>query len=326
MILSGACWKWSPFLEKPGVLRVLHPRIDDLLELRHQARTIGIASHHPVNSILCGLYRSVFRGQGMDFEEVREYRYGDEIRNMDWGVTARTGQAHLKVFREERERTVLLCVDVAPHMQFGTRGTFKSIQAARCTALLGWAANANQDRVGALLFGHPRDGVEYFKPSRIRRSLWRVLKALTREPVDGAAAGDPLLEALERANRSASTGALIFVIGDFNRPAQELEEALGRLRQRHEVVLVPVDDPADRDLPAVGRVILSAPDGGRIELDTDNEQGRRRFREAWDKQRHQLRSMVRSLMIDMIPVSTAEDVHQALVNGLRLRARHMVSR
>jgi uncharacterized protein (DUF58 family) len=305
---------------------VLHPHIDDLLELRHQARTIGIASHHQVNSILCGLYRSVFRGQGMDFEEVREYRYGDEIRNMDWGVTARTGKAHLKVFREERERTVLLCVDVSPAMQFGTRGTFKSIQAARCTALLGWAANANQDRTGALLFGNPKEGVEYFTPSRVRRSLWRVLKALTREPESGHPEGDPLVEALDRANRSAATGALIFVIGDFNREVHPLEEPLGRLRQRHEVVLIPIDDPADRELPAVGRVILSAPDGSRIELDTDNEAGRRRFREIWDKQRQQLTTMVRSLGIDMMPVSTTENVHQALVRGLRLRVRHMVSR
>jgi len=302
---------------------MLHPRIDDLLELRHQASTIGLASHHPVNSILCGLYRSVFRGQGMDFEEVREYHYGDEIRNMDWGVTARTGKAHLKVFREERERTVLLCVDVAPHMQFGTRGTFKSIQAARCTALLGWAANANQDRVGALLFGNPDKQVEYFTPSRIRRSLWRVLRALTGEAVSGKVVGDPLLEALERANRSAPTGALIFVIADLNRDVQVLETALGRLRQRHELVLIPIDDPADRELPAIGRVIFSAPDGSRVELDTDDQAGRRRFTEGWEKQRHQLRSMVRSLGIDMIPVSTAEDVHAALVRGLRMRVRHM---
>jgi len=308
---------------------MLHPRIDDLLELRHQASTIGIASHHPVNSMLCGLYRSVFRGQGMDFEEVREYQYGDEIRNMDWGVTARTGQAHLKVFREERERTVLLCVDVAPTMQFGTRGTFKSIQAARCTALLGWAANANQDRVGALLFGHPDKKIEYFTPSRVRRSLWRVLRALTAEAdgeaagsVSGSEDGDALLEALERANRSAPTGALIFVIADFNRDVAVLEAALGRLRQRHELVLIPIDDPADRDLPAIGRVVFSAPDGSRVELDTDDEAGRRRFREGWDQQRHKLRAMVRSLGIDMIPVSTANDVHQSLVDGLRMRVHH----
>ena len=102
----------------------LRPQITDLLELRHQARTVGIASHHPVNSVLCGLYASVFRGQGMDFEEVREYQEGDEIRNMDWRVTARTGVPHLKVFREERERSVILCVDISERMAFGTRGTF----------------------------------------------------------------------------------------------------------------------------------------------------------------------------------------------------------
>ncbi len=329
---------------------MLYPKIDDLLELRHQAHTIGVASHHPVNSILCGLYRSVFRGQGMDFEEVREYQHGDEIRNMDWRVTARTGKAFLKVFREERERTVLLCVDVAPHMQFGTRGTFKSIQAARCIALLGWAAYANHDRVGALLFGNPREGVEYFTPSRVRRSLWRVLRALTEEPDAAADSGgdavspepepvaqsatktadkrckDCLLEALDRANRSAATGSLIFVVGDFNRDMAVLEQSLGRLRQRHEVVMIAIDDPADRDLPAVGRVVFSTPDGRRVEVDTDNAQGRARFKELWEQQRHQLRSITRSLGIDLMPVGTAENVHHALVRGLRLRERHMVAR
>jgi len=118
----------------------LQPRLDDLLELRHRARTLGLASHHLVNSTFSGLYASVFRGTGLDFEEVREYQEGDDIRNMDWKVTARTNEPHLKVYREERERSVLLCVDHGPHMFFGTRGTFKSIQAARCAALLGWAA------------------------------------------------------------------------------------------------------------------------------------------------------------------------------------------
>ena len=115
----------------------LHPRLDDLLELRHQARTLGLASHHLVNSSFSGLYASVFRGTGLDFEEVREYREGDDVRSIEWKVTARTNSPHLKVFREERERSVVLCVDQSPHMNFGSRGTFKSIQAARAAALLG---------------------------------------------------------------------------------------------------------------------------------------------------------------------------------------------
>ena len=119
----------------------LFPQLDDLLELRHQAHTLGLASHHLVNSSFAGLYASVFRGTGLDFEEVREYREGDDIRNMEWNVTARTNVPHLKIFREERERSVVLCIDRGPHMSFGTRGTFKSVQAAKAAALLGWAAS-----------------------------------------------------------------------------------------------------------------------------------------------------------------------------------------
>ncbi len=104
----------------------MQPRLDELMELRHQAHTLGLASHHLVNTTFSGLYASVFRGQGLNFEEVREYREGDDIRNMDWKVTARTNKPHLKVYREERERSVVLCVDHGPHMFFGTRGTFKS--------------------------------------------------------------------------------------------------------------------------------------------------------------------------------------------------------
>jgi uncharacterized protein (DUF58 family) len=309
----------------------LHPKIDDLLELRHQAHTVGLASHHAVNSMLCGLYRSVFRGQGMDFEEVREYREGDEIRNMDWRVTARTGTPYLKVFREERERTVVLCIDVGPHMQFGTRGTFKSIQAARAAALLGWAAYGNQDRVGALLFGNPAEPLVHFTPSRARRSLWRVLNALTREPEStydhrSQGCGDCLVEALERVGRSVKTGALVFCVGDFNRDPTPLEEPLGRLIQRHDVVLLPVDDPADRELPAIGRVIFSAADGSQVEVDTDSSDGRLRYREAWEAQRRHLVTMARRLSADVLPVPTDKDVHQTLLTGLRLRARHLVTR
>ena len=298
----------------------LYPQLTELLELRHQARTVGLASHHPVNSLLCGLYASVFRGKGMDFEEVREYREGDEIRNMDWRVTARTGVPYLKVFREERERTVLLCIDVRPAMAFGTRGTFKSVQAARAAALLGWSATGNQDRVGALLFGDPALGLQDFPPTRARRSLWRTLRALTSPPNRGQPPGDPLLEALEKLQRSAPTGALIFVIADFNREVAALERPLSYLAQRRELVLLPVDDPADWDIPAMGRVVFSSPTGQLVEVDTDDPQGRRFYRERWEQRRRQLKQLVGRRGIDLIPLLTNSEIHQALVTNLRLRA------
>jgi len=302
----------------------LRPQINDLLELRHGANTIGLASRHRVNSQLAGLYLSVFRGQGMDFEEVREYQEGDEIRNMDWRVTARTGIPHLKVFREERERAVVLAVDVGTHMQFGTRGTFKNIQAARTAALLGWAASANQDRVGGLLFGDAERGARLVRPSRGRHGLWRLLRLLTDEAEVTRSAPNALKEAMEKLVTSAPTGALVFVIADLNRDVAALELPLGRLGQRHEVVLLPIDDPADHTLPAMGRVQFRNADGEALTVDTDSRSGRDAYRDRWVLRRDALGHMARRLGIPVIPLPTNEDVHRALVRGLRLHARDLV--
>ncbi|CAK0751931.1 DUF58 domain-containing protein [Gammaproteobacteria bacterium] len=303
----------------------IQPELTELLELRHQAGTVGVASHHPVNSMMIGLYASVFRGQGMDFEETREYREGDEIRNMDWRVTARTGVPHLKVFREERERTVILCVDTGPRMTFGTRKTFKSVQAARAAALLGWSAHRHQDRVGALLYGDPVLGLRDFRPTRARRSLWQMLRSLT-EPLNlGQPQTDPLLEALEKLNRSAPTGSLIFLIGDLNREPAELEKSIGHLCQRRELVLVPIDDFAEWELPAMGKVAFSSKDGQRIEIDTDDTSGRNAYREAWYQRRARWRLLAVRLGIDLLPIATHEDVRRILLEGLRLRARRIAA-
>jgi uncharacterized protein (DUF58 family) len=300
----------------------LCPHLDDLLELRHQAQTLGLASRHPVNSALSGLYLSVFRGQGMDFEEVREYREGDEIRYMDWRVTARTGIGYLKVFREERQRSVILSVDNGASMHFGTRGTFKSVQAARAAALLGWAASSNHDRVGGILFGQAQ-GLQYFRPGRERRLLWRFLRELT-QPCETLhpQPQQALPDALDKLWHGAPTGALIFVIADLNRDSSGLEQRLGRLRQRHEVVILPIDDPADHEIPDMGRVIFTAADGQRLELDSSSSEGRQAYRAHWETRRAHLSLMCKRLGIDLLPLRTDEDVHTSLSNGLRRRIQH----
>ncbi|HFD79274.1 MAG TPA: DUF58 domain-containing protein [Gammaproteobacteria bacterium] len=300
----------------------LSPRLDDLLELRHQARTLGLASHHLVNSSFSGLYASVFRGQGLNFEEVREYREGDDIRNMDWKVTARTGDPHLKVFREERERSVMLCVDVGPHMNFGTRGTFKSVQAARAAALLGWAANSLHDRVGGLLFGSREQDNVYFGPTKDRRALWRLLKALTGTAEEG---GEPppemLSNVLQRASRGIGTGGLVFVIADFNREHKGLRKGLSQLRQHHSVVLLPVDDVADRELPDMGEVLFRGPDGELLSVNTTDPAGRRAYQEAWQQRRERLTKLANGAGCALIPLDTREDVHRSLRQGLERRQR-----
>lgn len=298
------------------------PRLDDLLELRHQARTLGLASTHRVNSSFAGLFASVFRGTGLDFDEVREYRAGDDVRNMEWHVTARTGVPHLKVFREERERSVILCVDSGPHMDFGTRGTFKCSQAARAAALLGWAANNHHDRVGGLLFGaNGVGGIEYYNPMRGHRALWRLLNVLTQRPVsaDDIEEEDLLLRVLQRIDRGSGVGSLVFVIADFNREVEPLERTLGSLAQRHDVVLLPVDDQADRELPSMGSVVFEDARGRRLEIDTDDEAGRAAYRAAWEARRTALQKLANRLGLMLIPLRTDEDIHRTLALGLRRR-------
>lgn len=306
----------------------LSPRLDDLLELRHRANTFSLASRHRVNNALQGLYASVFRGQGIDFEENREYREGDEIRNMDWRVTARTGKPYLKIFREERERTVLLCVDVGAHMSFGTRGTFKSVQAARAAALLGWAADANRDRIGAILFGDEEIPLKYLQAGGGRRALWRMLRELTlespRERVPAVEMDNaPLTEALDRLNRSAPTGSLVILIADLNRDCAELERPLGSLSLQREVVLVSIDDRADRELPAMGPIHFATSDGGLMEIDTDHAGGREAYAAEWRRRREAVEQMARRLATDLIVLTTEDDVHRTLFAGLMRRARRM---
>jgi uncharacterized protein (DUF58 family) len=304
----------------------LHPRLDDLLELRHQAHTLGLASHHLVNSSFSGLYASVFRGTGLDFEEVREYREGDDIRNMEWNVTARTNSPHLKVFREERERSMVLCVDQGPHMGFGTRGTFKSIQAARAAALLGWAANSMNDRVGGLLFGDTGNTTRHFRPTKDRRALWRLLKALSRPSHKEQSPDDQLLWALQQADKGTLTGSLIFVIADFNRESASLEAILGKLCQRHTIALIPVDDPADRTLPDMGRALFTDPNGNLVEIDTSDAGGRQAYEAYWEGNRNALLSIANRLGIPVLPVTTDQDVHQSLMRGMRFSARTRILR
>ena len=299
----------------------LYPRLDELLELRHQAHTLGLPSRHLVNSSFAGLYASVFRGAGVNFEEVREYAEGDDIRYMDWKVTARINEPHLKVFREERERSVVLCVDKGPHMNFGTRGTFKSVQAARAAALIGWAASRLNDRVGGLVFGDPLVGLQHFRPARGRRALWQLLRALTVPGTEREASIDCLGMALRRATSGIPTGSLVFIIADLNRDPLELEPILGTLIQRNAVALIPVDDPADWEIPAMGVTTFTGTDGTLIEIDTDDPQARLEYLETWKERRTILRAMAYRRGVPLLPVRTDEEIHLSLIHHLEQRAR-----
>jgi uncharacterized protein (DUF58 family) len=274
-----------------------------------------------VNSAFAGLYASVFRGAGVNFEEVREYREGDDIRYMDWKVTARTNEPHMKIFREERERSVVLCVDKGPHMNFGTRGTFKSVQAARAAALIGWAASRLNDRVGGLVFGDPSTGLQHFRPSRGRRALWQMLRTLSEPGAEMDPSIDCLSGALRRATSGLPTGSLVFVIADLNRDALGLEQVLGDLCQRNTVALVPIDDPADWRIPTMGVTTFTGTDGTLVEIDTDDPEAARHYLQRWEERRERLQAMAHRLHIILLPVRTDTEIHLTLIRNLEQRAR-----
>jgi uncharacterized protein (DUF58 family) len=294
---------------------MLYPDFHELMQLGRRTFESYDLSRRSFFSAAPGDYTSPFRGQGLDFEEVRKYVPGDDIRNIDWRVTARTGQAHMKVFTEERERTVILCIDAGAHMRFGTRGTFKSVQSARAAAILGWGANRSHDRVGAVIYGDVPEGIQFLSPARSRRPLWKALKLLCDKPVRQPDA--PSLEAvLKRLNRSAPTSALIFIVAGFEAPNGDLEKNLFRLHRRCEIVLVRLNDPADRTIPPIGTLHFAG-NGMKLVVDTDSRQGRETYTRQWHESRQLLEKIAARRQIGIIDVHTDRDIRNDLMSGLR---------
>jgi uncharacterized protein (DUF58 family) len=245
------------------------------LAILEQVRRLELRMRRLVNSRFAGEYRSVYKGQGMEFSEVREYQPGDEVRSIDWNVTARLQRPFVKRYVEERELTVLLLIDCSASSHFGTKARFKDDVALEMAAVLGLSALRNNDRVGVVAFS---DRVEHAIPPRKgRRHGMRVLRdLLALQPVGR---GTNIALACEQAERHLTHRSLVFVISDFREP--QAEPALRRLAARHEVVVVVVDDPAERTLPAAGVLQLVDPESGaRVEIDSSDAAFRERYARA----------------------------------------------
>jgi len=296
---------------------MLFPDLNELIQLRQKASRLEIGSARQSMAAGAGDYASPFRGQGLAFHEVREYCFGDDIRSIDWRVTARTDKPHVKIFTEERERTVILCIDANAAMRFGTRGTFKSVQAARAAALLGWQANGGNDRVGCMVYGDVLEGIQFFAPTRSRRALWQALKLLSRAEQDKhviPVSPEPVLKYLERV---APTGSLIILIIDFLNAAAIPEKRLGNLRRTSDIVLIAVNDPADREMPAMETVIFADGSGQKITLDTDSPAIRQAYAQQWRDHRSRIEDIATRRRMGIVDLHTDRDVYADLLVGLR---------
>lgn len=289
---------------------MLLPDFKELVTLKDGKRA-PIASQKNVKTQVSGNHASPFRGQGLEFDSVREYVPGDDIRNIDWRVTARTGSPHLKVFREEKERNVLICTDVNSSMRFGTRKTFKSVQVARVSALLGWTALAAQDRVSGCLFGDVVGGIQYFPPKRSSLSFSSLLKTLSKLPEEKHEV--PLIKALQYVNPYIKSGSLVYIISDFmDVNWTELKPLINKMRQRSGLVFVSVNDPADRMIPSVGFIQFQR-ESQKVLADTNNKKGQEVYEAFWTENRRELKEFTKKLRISLIELSTESD----LLRGMR---------
>ena len=283
-------------------------------EILRQVKLLELRTRGLVNSLFTGEYRSVFKGQGMEFAEVREYQPGDEVRSIDWNVTARMGKPFVKRYIEERELTVMLAVDLSGSERFGTRARFKSELASELAAVLAMSAIRNNDRVGAVLF---TDRIEHVVPPRKgRRHALRLMRdLLVFEPIGK---GTDLAAALEYAGKMLKHKAVIFVVSDFQ--ADNLEQPLKLLAQRHDVVAVTVDDPSEQDLPDIGQARFVDPEtGATIDVDTSDVRVRARFADAVAEELNSRRRLLRRLAIDEVPVRTDGGVVDPLIKFFRAR-------
>ncbi len=293
---------------------MLYPDFNELVGLKSKVSNLVLSSRRTTLSNSMGDNISPFRGQGMEFEEVREYSAGDDIRSIDWRVTARTGKAHTKVFKEERERSVILCIDVNDYMRFGTKTTFKSIQAAKIAAMLGWRANSNNDRVGSCLFGG-ESGLKYFSPKRSRKSLLAMFKQLS-SIAEYKQKITTLEDMLSHINKAAPTGSLIYIISDFSIIGKNLEHSLTNLKKRCDVILIAVDDIADKIIPPVGTLLFSN-DDEKLYVNTDSIDGRSNYTKLWQQTRKNIQNIASNINTSIIEISTDEDPYYSLVLNLR---------
>lgn len=253
----------------------IHLTATELIALRPRCHALRLPMRQPAASALAGAYRSRFRGRGVDFVESRNYQPGDDIRNMDWRVTARTGRAHTKVFQEERERPVLIVMDASPSLYFGTRRQLKSVAAGQLAASVAWSAVRRGDRIGGFLFAPGRH--RELRPAGGRRGAMRMIQSLVDwlQPEESELPTDPLSVSLERVRHTARPGSLIIIISDFFSLDEDCNRHLSRLRQHNDVIGCQVMDRAEQDLPE-GRYPISDGQSSSI-MDTAQSGDRKRF-------------------------------------------------
>lgn len=285
-------------------------------EVMAQIRRIQIRTNRMVNEILAGQYESVFKGQGMEFKEVREYVAGDDIRSIDWNVTARSGSPHVKLLAEERELTVMLMVDASASGRFGSVERFKNELAAEMCAVMAFSAIKNNDKVGLIIF---TDQVElYIPPQKGRKHVLRVIREVLYFEPKGTKTNIP--NALHYLNGVTRRRAVVFLLSDFM--ADDYDAALKIANKRHDVIAVTVTDPREEQLPDVGLIaVRDAEGGGETLVDTSDPTVRSRYAEEMLRRAQQRDQVFRVAKVDAMHVRTDKGYVDEIYRFFRMREK-----
>lgn len=293
-----------------------------LIRLNGAARAIALDVLR-VKSLQTGAYVSHFRGRGMEFDESRPYQPGDDPRSIDWRVTARSTTAYTKLFREERERPVLIVVDLRASMHFATQGCFKSVNASRAAALLSWAAHHRGDRLGGLIFGDTTH--RELKPKLGRQAALRFVHELAahpdwqhREPAEAGAAEQPLVQAMASLRRVARPGSLVVVLSDFTGFGRTAQSYLASVARHNDVLALFLNDPLERRLPPPGHYRIVSADQ-ELAIDTFAKSSRRDYANAFAERSHALEAFCQRYGVHLMSVSTEDDPVTTLQSALGRR-------
>ena len=288
-------------------------------DLLKKVRQIHIRTSRQITEVIAGEYKSAFKGRGMEFDEVREYQPGDEVRTIDWNVTARTGKPFVKRFVEERELTVMLVVDASSSGSFGSTNKSKNEVAAEIAALLAYSAIRNNDRVGLIIF---TDRIEkYVPPKRGRSHVMRVIREILflEAPEDGKT---DITVALEYLQKVCPRRSVVFLISDFI--CEDYSRALMLASKKHDLIPVTISDPRECELPNIGFIdLMDAETGERILIDTSDKKVRRTF-SALNIQRHtELKKQFRQMNADAINIETDKSYVDTLVRFFKMREKRI---
>ncbi len=284
-------------------------------ELLKKVRKIEIKARGLTRQVFAGEYHSAFKGRGISFSEVREYQYGDDIRSIDWNVTARFNHPYVKVFEEERELTVMLLVDVSGSGNFGTRGSLKREQITEIAAVLAFSAINNNDKIGVMFFS---DRVEKFiSPQKGKKHILRIIRELLDfEPDSTKTSLDEPLRYLTNAIKKKCTA---FIISDFIAPG--FERSLRVASNKHDIVGLRVSDKMEKEIPDLGLVYLDDPETGkRLWLDTSLKSVRLKIRDSWEKDSRELKDVFAKCGVDNINIFTGDDYVRPLINLFKKRS------